>query len=76
MSDETTCPQCGGDEFDARPGNPKRCCNCGWTGDEAHAHVSEVDGSPHTFAGQVIGKADAALAGLAAARDAAGKADR
>jgi len=28
------------------------------------------------FAGQVIGKADAALAGLAAARDAAGKADR
>ena len=30
MSDKK-CPQCGGDEFDARPGNPKRCCNCGRT---------------------------------------------
>ena len=31
MSDEKKCPACGGDEFDARPGNAKRCCNCGWT---------------------------------------------
>ena len=29
MSDETKCPRCGGDEFDARPGQPMRCCNCG-----------------------------------------------
>ena len=33
MSDKK-CPTCGGDEFDARPGNPKRCCNCGWTSDD------------------------------------------
>ena len=33
-----------------------------WALDEAHKHVSEVNGSPDTFAGQVLGKADAALA--------------
>ena len=33
MTDEK-CIECGGDEFDARPGQQPRCCNCGWTSDK------------------------------------------
>ena len=32
-----------------------------WLYDEAHQHVSEVDGSPTTFAGQTLGRVDSLL---------------
>ena len=46
MSDEK-CPTCGGDEFDARPGNPKRCCNCGWTSDKTCPDCGTRMGNRH-----------------------------